>query len=47
MNPMNEVKIEKATISIGVGEAGEKLWVKRFLKLLIMFTQVENLGNVG
>ena len=25
MNPMNEVKIEKATVSIGVGEAGEKL----------------------
>ena len=25
MNPMNEVRIEKATVSIGVGEAGEKL----------------------
>ena len=25
MNPMNEVSIEKATVSIGVGEAGEKL----------------------
>ena len=23
MNPMNEVRIEKATVSIGVGEAGE------------------------
>ena len=25
MNPMNEVKIEKVTVNIGVGEAGEKL----------------------
>ena len=25
MNPMNEVQIEKVTINIGVGEAGEKL----------------------
>ena len=25
MNPMNEVQISKATVSIGVGEAGEKL----------------------
>ena len=25
MNPMNEVIISKATINIGVGEAGEKL----------------------
>ena len=25
MNPMNEVVISKATINIGVGEAGEKL----------------------
>ncbi|HEY0196392.1 MAG TPA: 50S ribosomal protein L5, partial [Methanobacterium sp.] len=25
MNPMQEVKIAKATINIGVGEAGEKL----------------------
>ena len=25
MNPMNEVKIAKATINIGVGEAGERL----------------------
>lgn len=25
MNPMNEVKIEKVTVNIGVGEAGERL----------------------
>ena len=25
MNPMNEVIISKATVSIGVGEAGEQL----------------------
>ena len=25
MNPMNEVRIEKATVSIGVGEGGERL----------------------
>ena len=25
MNPMNEVQISKATVSIGVGEAGEKI----------------------
>lgn len=25
MNPMNDVKIEKVTVNIGVGEAGEKL----------------------
>lgn len=25
MNPMNEVRIEKVTVNIGVGEAGEKL----------------------
>ena len=34
MNPMNEVRIEKATVSIGVGEAGEKLQVKNYPVLL-------------
>ena len=38
MNPMNEVRIEKATVSIGVGEAGEKL--SRAISLLeSMFDQ--------
>ena len=38
MNPMNEVRIEKATVSIGVGEAGEKL--ERAITLLEeMFNQ--------
>ena len=38
MNPMNEVRIEKATVSIGVGEAGEKL--SRAINLLeSMFEQ--------
>jgi len=38
MNPMNEVRIEKATVSIGVGEAGERL--ERAITLLeSMFDQ--------
>ena len=37
MNPMNEVRIEKATVSIGVGEAGEKL-----LSVLVLVKQVKN-----
>jgi len=36
MNPMQEVKIAKATINIGVGEGGEKL--ARAEKLLTTLT---------
>ena len=40
MNPMNEVQISKATVSIGVGEAGEKL--SRAITLLEqMFDQLQ------
>ena len=44
MNPMNEVQIEKVTINIGVGEAGEKL--SRAINLLEEILHEENYGVV-
>ena len=37
MNPMDQIKISKATVNIGVGESGEKL--TRALTLLENFTE--------
>ena len=44
MNPMREIKIEKITINIGTGEAGEKLErAKKLLeKLKIEFCKVRS-----